>query len=281
MEPNLQFDQAEFTAPQTVSCGVCKATLSDAYYEANGEIFCQSCSEAMRAQLAGAGSRIGRLTHALLFGLGAGILGTIIYYAVRAITGYEVGLVAIVVGYLVGGAVRKGSGGRGGWRYQVIAALITYAAIAATYVPMAIEELRKSDPAAVAAASTQNPAPAVASEVTAAPQDATAFEATPETSPAPTTAALNPDATTVEDPAPAVDPDEVTAFVQDQSAPVQLTIAGVLLLGLALSLPILVGVSSPITLLIVGFGVWEAWRLNKRAKIEFTGPHAIAPAVSA
>ena len=43
---------------------------------------------------------------------GAAILGAILYFAVTAITGYEIGLVAIAVGWLVGRAIQKGTGGR-------------------------------------------------------------------------------------------------------------------------------------------------------------------------
>ena len=49
---------------------------------------------------------------------------------IRKITGYEIGIVAIGIGYLVGKAVRKGAGGFGGTRYQVLAVFLTYAAIA-------------------------------------------------------------------------------------------------------------------------------------------------------
>src|SRR5207248_894584 len=51
------------------------------------------------------------------------------------VTGYELGLIAIVVGLLVGGAVRKASHGRGGAVYQTIAIFMTYAAIVFNYTP--------------------------------------------------------------------------------------------------------------------------------------------------
>ena len=36
------------------------------------------------------------------------------------VTGWNIGLVAIVVGFMVGGAVRKGTGNRGGMLYQFL-----------------------------------------------------------------------------------------------------------------------------------------------------------------
>ncbi|HEX2223383.1 MAG TPA: hypothetical protein VHN15_04160, partial [Thermoanaerobaculia bacterium] len=51
-------------------------------------------------------------------------------------TGYEVGLISILVGFLVGAGVKKGSGGYGGWKYQTLAVALTYVAICCTYIPM-------------------------------------------------------------------------------------------------------------------------------------------------
>src|SRR5207245_910442 len=68
----------------------------------------------------------------------------------------EFGLVAVVVGVLVGGAVRKGSNGRGGWRYQLLAMFLTYSAVVVTDSSLIARELKKelgtqaASPAAVA-----------------------------------------------------------------------------------------------------------------------------------
>ena len=46
---------------------------------------------------------------ALLLGLGAAILGAAVFFLVRWITGYELGLISIVVGIGIGVAVRTGA----------------------------------------------------------------------------------------------------------------------------------------------------------------------------
>ena len=51
-------------------------------------------------------------------------------------TDSEWGLVGIALGLFVGFAVRKGSGGRGGWRYQALAMALTYLSITASHVPI-------------------------------------------------------------------------------------------------------------------------------------------------
>ena len=42
-----------------------------------------------------------------------------------------------------------------------------------------------------------------------------------------------------------------------------------------LSVPILIGFSNPISLLIVGFALWEAFKLNRKVNLVITGPHNI------
>ena len=85
------------------------------------------------------GSRVARAIKALfLGGLAAGI-GAVIYYAIIRMTGLNIGLIAVVVGVMVGGAVRKGSGNRGGPFYQGVAILLTYLSIVAMNVPLILE----------------------------------------------------------------------------------------------------------------------------------------------
>jgi hypothetical protein len=41
------------------------------------------------------------------------------------------------------------------------------------------------------------------------------------------------------------------------------------------------GLSNIIGLLIIAFALWEAWKINRKQAVQFTGPHAIAAAPSA
>ena len=61
--------------------------------------------------------QVRRALRALLFGSIAAGLGAAIYYGVAVATNMEFGLIAIVVGLMVGKAVKTGSDGRGGWFY--------------------------------------------------------------------------------------------------------------------------------------------------------------------
>ena len=58
-----------------------------------------------------------------------------------AVSGLQIGLVAIVVGLLVGNAVRWGAYARGGPLYQAIAIGLTYLSIAISYFGFALKAL--------------------------------------------------------------------------------------------------------------------------------------------
>lgn len=134
-EGELQFDRAEFTAASPgPACSQCQGSVSQEYYEFGGKVFCAPCRQRIEDSL-GRLRKSGSLARGILYGIGGGVAGAVLFYAVSALTGYQFGLIAIVVGWLVGKAVRKGSGSLGGLRYQIAAVLLTYASIAATRVP--------------------------------------------------------------------------------------------------------------------------------------------------
>ena len=78
-------------------------------------------------------------TRALLYGIGAAVLGMILYAVFEIATGLIVGYVSLAVGWMVGTAMMKGSNGVGGRRYQVAAVLLTYAAVSMAAVPRSEE----------------------------------------------------------------------------------------------------------------------------------------------
>ena len=183
-------------------CSACQRAIPDAYYEAAGRIFCAPCRDAAMASLDTGGAAV-RLVKAVLLGTGAAAVSAVVWYGIVKLTGYELGIIAIAVGFAVGAAVRIGSEQRGGWAYQAIAVLLTYLAIAASYVPLVMESFRAQ----------------AAAEV-----------------------------------------DE------------RMLLAGSI--AVALALPVLQATEGTgiISLLIVCFALYEAWKINKRQAIAFSGP---------
>ncbi|HEX6643433.1 MAG TPA: hypothetical protein VF037_02085 [Gemmatimonadales bacterium] len=133
-DPELRFDATPDADAAAPACARCRRGIEAAYYDAGGAIVCEGCKSALEAE-AVAGSAGGRLSRALLYGLGGAVAGAVLYYAILALTGYEIGLVAIAVGWMVGRAVQIGSRHRGGRIYQAIAVGLTYIAIVSTYIP--------------------------------------------------------------------------------------------------------------------------------------------------
>src|SRR5215467_1606782 len=154
----LQFDRASTVSGSVppspvVVCKGCSLTVATQYYDVNGHALCDTCRAAVAAA-AETPKGIGTFAKAAAFGAGAGVVGAAIYYAVIAILRLEIGIVAILIGYMVGYSVRRGTSGRGGRRFQVLAAVLTYFAVAMAYSPLAIQEAmqNRKPPAQPAAA---------------------------------------------------------------------------------------------------------------------------------
>jgi len=137
---DLQFERAQpIAAPGSASdkgCVACKQPIRSNYYDAQGMVICENCVQRIRTgQQAPPPLSLAR---AVLYGCGAALAGSILYAAVAMITGLEIGLIAIVVGIMVGKAVRFGSHGLGGRPRQILAVMLTYFAITTSYIPVFI-----------------------------------------------------------------------------------------------------------------------------------------------
>jgi hypothetical protein len=133
--PTPQFGTAEYVGtPGGDHCQFCHQPIAGNYYRANDAIACPACAEKMRGELA-------KDTHAayvraILFGVGAAILGMILYATFAIVTGIVIGYAALAVGWIIGKAMIKGSNGVGGRRYQITAVLLTYAAVSTAAIPV-------------------------------------------------------------------------------------------------------------------------------------------------
>jgi hypothetical protein len=222
MSDGLQFDRAEFQAPQGEPapgavgprCNFCGQPVQR-YWAVGDKLACASCHGQVRYLLDhGQGSSIERFLRAALLGTLAAIVGAVLWYVVIRIIKGQLGLVALAVGWLVGAAVRAGSYHRGGWVYQVLALLLTYCAVAGAQIPI----LARSE---------------------------AYFDAHPQ-------------ATTV-----------------DLEAVLPLEPSGLNYLVGALRSPLEPFNHSMIGMLIVAFGLYEAWRQNARREVPVTGPHDV------
>jgi len=159
-----------------------------------------------------------------LYGLGAAAACSVGYAIVTMATGMELALIAILVGYLVGRAVRIGSRGLGGRRCQVLAVVLTYLAITTSYVPLVIKGIREG---------------AKAEQTKKGPES---------------------------------DQAKKPATLTD------LGVALAVITGIAVVSPILglsAGVSGILGVLIIGFGLRQAWRQTGRDERLLMGPYEL------
>lgn len=70
------------------------------------------------------------LAGALLLGLGAAVIASVLWYAAVILTNYQLGIIAIAIGWLVAQAVMRGAGGKRGPRLQVLSVATTVLAMA-------------------------------------------------------------------------------------------------------------------------------------------------------
>jgi len=115
-------------------CSICGSVLSGKAYLVESKLACANCATA-----AGVGPRAddhAAFAQGLLFGIGAALLGLAFYATFTIVTHFYIGYVALAVGWLVGKAIKTGSGGVGGLRYQISAVLLTYAAISLAEIPI-------------------------------------------------------------------------------------------------------------------------------------------------
>lgn len=238
----LQFDHAESesAARASVACANCGTELIASYFQVNGNTVCEACRYKLEDLFKG-GSGFRRFSKATLLGVGAAAIGAGLWFAVTALTGYELGIIAIVVGLLVGGAVRMGANRRGGWAYQLLAMFLTYSAIVSTYIPPIFNELREW---AQNEAAAQSPESAVAAPQPSGSAAPSAPEATPP----------------------------------DLPRPLLWVIGIAFLFAIAFVAPFLAGIENIMGLVIIGIALYEAWKMNKRATLEITGPHRLGTA---
>lgn len=235
----LTFDTAE--APAPTACTFCGRPLAHEYFTLNGQIACADCPRAI-ARHHGGGAGAAGVARAIGLGSGAGLVGAVVWWAIRRFASIEIGLIAIGIGHFVGLGVRRGSGGRGGRGFQVLAVALTYFWITANYVPDIVQAVISHDDAqAVGQASSGGTAPGAAGASTTADRDAAAREAPPSAG--------------------------------------GVLLAFAFLFGLAMASPFLEGAGNIIGLLIISFGLWQAWKLNAAVPIAIEGPFRLQDAM--
>jgi hypothetical protein len=234
---SLDFERAEKASHSASAGAQCATPITDRYFTLGSHVLCESCHLAFQNAKA-PGNAASRFFGAAALGTAAAAIGCALWMFVTELTGYEIGLIAIAVGYLVGMAVHIGARRVGGVAYQLLAVFLTYSAVVMTYVPMIADQFMTAEGAR--------------QEAQTALSDDWAEDGT--TNSAPSADARE----NVEAPVTRPGGDELTAWIAA--------------IPIAYMLPFLMGFENAIGILIIGFALWQAFRMNARAKIELQGP---------
>jgi hypothetical protein len=165
------------------------------------------------------------------------------YAIVVAVSQFQLAPVTIGIAFVIAKVVRKASGGIGGLRFQILAVALTYLASSMGYLPPLLRAISDHEPAH---------------------QHSTRGADAPRGETADTPGGV-----------------EASPRLSVGALAVTLVKLTALLIGYALAAPVLEATQAPLGLLIVGFGLWEAWKLTKEVPIVFDGPYRIGSAVEA
>lgn len=137
-DPALDLERAHFENADDLKrvCNACGRPITDSYFTHGTLTVCPQCQPSYR-------DKLGRSSFGLALGYGllAAAAGALVWYGIRAITQYELGIIAIAIGVAVGIAVRKGAGPSTSVMYRVLAVALAYLSIVSTYIPMIAGEI--------------------------------------------------------------------------------------------------------------------------------------------
>ena len=271
----LQFDRVSTGKPGdappggAVICSSCKKPIADVYYHIGGKPICASCREKAVNEISAwqARGRGGSAAfRAVVYGVGAMVAGAFIYWAVMAYLNLEIGIVAILIGWMVGYMIRKATHNLGGRRYQILAVSLTYLAVGLAYTPFAFQEIMKGKGSGAQLQTSHrtkkdtvmNGKTMIIVDSSALLKDSTPVVAETDSSETPDSLAAAPAAT------------KKTPSLFFAFGALALLIVALPVIGIIGSMP-----SGLISALIIGFGLRTAWRMTGEAKIDIRGPFRV------
>jgi hypothetical protein len=282
----LQFSRTEPVTESPGSyCRECGEPIKSEYYDVGGSVICPTCYATRDRPR----RRLARASKAFLLGSLAAAVGAGVYRMIMVGTGWNFSLIAILVGYVVGGAVRSGSSARCGWFYQLLAVFLTYSALVGMFLPevwqafgAGAQESREAEKQVEQRASTQ--AKSDAGPAPRTEQTKKSSVAKIETRPKTTESGPGRNDASKIMPAAVDVPDGSQEIARAQHERGEhgliylvcmLIFALVAMVGLIYAIPVMVGLQSPISLLIFGIGLWQAWLMNRGSAPPVTGPYRI------
>jgi hypothetical protein len=127
------------TTPVAPRCGRCQSALSESERVAAGDrVFCRTCYDILKLQLRTGVAAMSEGINYPMAAVGAllgGIVGALAWWGVTALTKIGFGLVAVVIGLLVGHGTLRFAGGKRSLGLQILAVVVgTFSFLVAVYL---------------------------------------------------------------------------------------------------------------------------------------------------
>jgi hypothetical protein len=241
MERDESEPETEPAAAAPPTCARCETVIPAEYNLINGAVTCTECRSDLERE---ARSSLSFLVLLQAGGLGllAAATGAGLYYLAIQVMGQPIPALALLTGFFVGLGVRMGADGRGGWPLQLIAVALTYSVVIVTNLPDMLQD-ESFNPPVVSTTPTIQDTPAPIPSVDATPE---AVASTPP-----------------------------PGSGEAESVGIIGSILGLLAsIGLVLAAP-LGGGENVFTLSLILAGLYVAWGMNRRRKLQIQGPFPV------
>ena len=242
-KPADSFEPESATGELARRCGLCRAPIAAQFFIMRNLLLCPDCASKIVKRHEGPGRR----RRAATLGLAAAAVFAVLWFLATRSTGRPLSPLALAAGIVIGMAVHQGSGGRGGFRYQLIAVLLVYAAFVVRFVPPVFGGIAN-------AIKDQHDAKVVSQQASDAPATAT----TPENQAPQSGKAIEKHVSTT------------TPMSERNSASATLKayfVFTIVAWGLVLAAPFMPGTSGLLSTFFLAAGMALAWRLNRRTSV--------------
>lgn len=242
-------------------CRLCEQRPTGSYFWVGGGVFCAPCKDRVLADK----PSLKVYLRAAALAFAAGLAAAVVDIGVTAASGSQFAIIAILMGWAVGWGMKKGSGGRGGRKFQFLAASLVYCVISLSLLGQILYGVLYAGPDSEVYTPLAGPRLVVPGSPPATPG--------PEASPA-LEASPSPVVEVEESPtlAPAEEGSELQAQPLEERGFHPL-VTFVLVMLVSLALPVIMASYAPLSILFYCLALYQAWVMTGALPVE--GPIAL------
>lgn len=233
--------EAKGASPRGPTCCRCSKVVTGQYYNGGGLVWCSDCTGRAKGALGGQVG-FGVFIWATALGYLAAVFAGGLWAVITASTGYQLGIVAVVVGLMVGHAVRVGGCRRRGRVLQLLAVALTFLGLSYSTVSFPLRGFREAAAFVEELLGREGPDEANRTPGGAGPEESVTVPGSLR-----------------------------------RGAPVSVRQVFTVLLHEPVQRYVLSLKADAFSLLFLAIALWEAWKINRPVSLAFLGPFEISP----